>query len=184
MIYRFGSFDLDTRLLELRRDDTRVSVEPQAFDVLRLLIENRDRLVTKDEMIEFLLLARAKLRPGGQLICHGLNGANPIVGAETLAQNWDHQNTFTSYSLHQVLEHTGYDVQKIFGLHLYVFYKNPANYVAWGITATLHILFRVLFQIYGKFNKIFEKKIAAVAVKPTATDRDGDTGSGNHLRSV
>ena len=41
MIYRFGSFDLDTRLMELRRDDTRVSIEPQAFDVLRLLIENR-----------------------------------------------------------------------------------------------------------------------------------------------
>jgi len=52
LIYRFGSFDLDTRLLELRRDDTRVSIEPQAFDVLRLLIENRDRLVSKDEMIE------------------------------------------------------------------------------------------------------------------------------------
>ena len=97
--------------------------EDESFDVI--FGEQELNHLTKDEMIEFLLLARAKLKPGGQLICHGLNGANPIVGAETLAQNWDHQNTFTSYSLNQVLEHTGFDVQKIFGLHLYVFYKNP-----------------------------------------------------------
>ncbi|MEZ5934981.1 MAG: class I SAM-dependent methyltransferase [Alphaproteobacteria bacterium] len=149
----------------------------ETFDVI--FCEQELNHLTKDEMIEFLGLARAKLRAGGQLICHGLNGANPIVGAETLAQNWDHQNTFTSYSLNQVLEHTGFDVQKIFGLHLYVFYKNPANYVAWGLTAGLHFVFQVLFKIYGKFNKIFEKKIAAVAIKPA-----GDSGSSNHLRSV
>lgn len=172
--------------------------DDESFDVV--FGEQELNHLTKDEMIEFLLLARAKLKEGGQLICHGLNGANPIVGAETLAQNWDHQNTFTSYSLNQVLEHTGFEVEKIFGLHLYVFYKNPANYVAWGITGTLHILFRVMFQIYGKFNKIFEKKIAAVAVKRTGSNVDSgsgaDNGSGadsrasldgdpkNHLRTV
>ena len=152
--------------------------DDESFDVI--FGEQELNHLTKDEMIEFLFLARAKLKPGGQLICHGLNGANPIVGAETLAQNWDHQNTFTSYSLNQVLEHTGYEVQKIFGLHLYVFYKNPANYVAWGLTASLHFLFQVLFKIYGKFNKIFEKKIAAVAIKPYADD----SPPGKHLRSV
>ncbi|NJO38472.1 MAG: hypothetical protein HC871_13780, partial [Rhizobiales bacterium] len=154
--------------------------------------------LTKDEMIEFLRLAHSKLKENGQLLCHGLNGANPIVGAETLAQNWDHQNTFTSYSLNQVLEHTGFDVQKIFGLHLYVFYKNPANYVAWGITAAFHIVFRILFTIYGKSNKIFEKKIAAIAVKSGAVKsgavKSGAVESGaveradaagvHHLRSV
>lgn len=156
--------------------------EDGAFDVI--FGEQELNHLTKDEMIEFLRLARAKLKEGGQLICHGLNGANPIVGSETLAQNWDHQNTFTSYSLNQVLEHTGFEVEKIFGLHLYVFYKNPANYAAWGLTAGLHILFRVFFQIYGKFNKIFEKKIAAVATKPFATASGDDASPGKHLRSV
>ncbi len=52
MIFRFGSFRLDTRLLELRRDDALVPIEPQVFDVLRLLIENRDRIVSKDEIID------------------------------------------------------------------------------------------------------------------------------------
>ena len=163
-------------------------IQARAFEYLLAAEEPFDGIIceqelnhlTKDEMIEFLELAWSRLRDGGQLICHGLNGANPIVGAETLAQNFDHQNTFTSYSLRQVLEHAGFDVQKIFGLHLYVFYKNPFNYVAWGLTSFLHLTFRILFQIYGKFNKIFEKKIAAVAVK-----RGGATASsGNHLRSI
>ena len=151
--------------------------EDETYDVV--FGEQELNHLTKDEMIEFLELAFRKLKPGGQLICHGLNGANPIVGAETLAQNWDHQNTFTSYSLNQVLEHTGYEVQKVFGLHLYVFYKNPANYVAWGLTAAFHLTFQILFKIYGKFNKIFEKKIAAVAIKPAA-----DGSGGKHLRSI
>ena len=52
MIYRFGNFNLDTRLLELRRGDIPVSIEPQAFDVLRLLIDNRDQIVSKDLLID------------------------------------------------------------------------------------------------------------------------------------
>ena len=52
MIFRFGSYRLDTRLLELRHDDAPVPIEPQVFDLLRLLIENRDRIVSKDEIID------------------------------------------------------------------------------------------------------------------------------------
>jgi 2-polyprenyl-3-methyl-5-hydroxy-6-metoxy-1,4-benzoquinol methylase len=121
--------------------------------------------LTKDEMVAFLRLVYRRLAPGGRLICHGLNGANPIVGAETLAQNFDHFNTFTEYSLRQALECGGFHDVRVFGLHLYVFYRNPFNYVAWGLTAALHVLFRVLFTVYGKSNRLFTKKIAAVAVK-------------------
>ncbi len=52
MIFSFGGFRLDTRLLELRRDDIAMHMEPRAFDVLRLLIENRDRVVSKDELLD------------------------------------------------------------------------------------------------------------------------------------
>ncbi|KPJ89853.1 MAG: hypothetical protein AMS18_12095 [Gemmatimonas sp. SG8_17] len=121
--------------------------------------------LTKSEMVTFLKLVWQKLAPGGRLICHGLNGANPIVGAETLAQNFDHFNTFTTYSLKQVLEHSGFRDIHVFGLHLYVFYKNPFNYVAWGVSSLLSILFRALFVLYGKSNTVFTKKIAAVASK-------------------
>ena len=52
MIFQFGGFRLDTERLELRRDNTPVAVEPQVFDLLRLLIENRDRIVSRDEFLE------------------------------------------------------------------------------------------------------------------------------------
>src|SRR5215470_14438348 len=51
MIYRFGSFTLDTELLELRSAQGPVTVEPQVFSVLAYLIENRRRVVSKDELI-------------------------------------------------------------------------------------------------------------------------------------
>lgn len=122
--------------------------------------------LTKEEMEDFLKLVWKRLRPGGRIICHGLNGANPIVGAETLAQNFDHFNTFTAYSLEQILTYCGFRDVEVFGLHLYVFYKNPLNYVAWAASSLFSVLFRGLFVLYGKKNKIFTKKIGAVAIKP------------------
>jgi nucleoside-diphosphate-sugar epimerase/2-polyprenyl-3-methyl-5-hydroxy-6-metoxy-1,4-benzoquinol methylase len=133
------------------------------YDVV--ICEQELNHLTKDEMVAFLRLVWSKLNNGGTIICHGLNGANPIVGAETLAQNFDHFNTFTAYSLTQVLEYTGFKDVRVFGLHLYVFYKNPMNYVAWAVSSVLNVLFRALFVIYGKSNRIFTKKIAAVAIK-------------------
>jgi hypothetical protein len=52
-------------------------------------------------------------------------------------------------------------------LKLYVFWTNPLNYVGLAVTGLLSIGFRVLFKIYGKDAKIFTKKIAATASKPT-----------------
>ena len=52
MIYRFGDYELDTGLYELREAGKPQRLEPQVFDVLAFLVENRDRLVTKDELLE------------------------------------------------------------------------------------------------------------------------------------
>ena len=52
MIYRFGSFELDTAKVELRSGGEICSVEPQVFALLALLVDNRERLVSKDEIIE------------------------------------------------------------------------------------------------------------------------------------
>lgn len=144
-----------------------------AFEELQATTEPYDAIIceqelnhlTKDEMVRFLRLAHEKLGREGRIIAHGLNGANPIVGAETLAQNFDHFNTFTAYSLAQVLEYSGFHAITVFGLNLYIFYRNPLNYVAWGVTSVLHVLFRGLYVLYGKSNQIFTKKIAAVAFK-------------------
>lgn len=52
MIYAFERYELDLDLFELRRDDTRVAVEPQVFDVLAYLIEHRSRVVPKEELLD------------------------------------------------------------------------------------------------------------------------------------
>ena len=52
MIYRFGQYFLDPQCYELRRGKEVVKVEPQVFGLLTHLIENRERVVSKDDLIE------------------------------------------------------------------------------------------------------------------------------------
>ncbi len=51
MIHGFQDFELDTERVELRKSGVAVAVEPQVFALLRFLIEHRDRMVTKDELV-------------------------------------------------------------------------------------------------------------------------------------
>ena len=51
MIYNFETFSLDVDRQELRRGPDLVAVEPQVFDILQYLIRNRDRVVSKDDLI-------------------------------------------------------------------------------------------------------------------------------------
>jgi TolB-like protein len=52
VLYRFGSCTLDTGRCELRCRDAIVPTEPQVYALLRLLIENRERVVSRDEILE------------------------------------------------------------------------------------------------------------------------------------
>jgi TolB-like protein/DNA-binding winged helix-turn-helix (wHTH) protein len=52
MIYRFGPYELDMAKVELRAAGTTRDLEPQVFALLALLVENHDRLVSKDEIFE------------------------------------------------------------------------------------------------------------------------------------
>ena len=136
---------------------------PETYDAI--VCEQELNHLTKDEMVDFLRLCWRKLGPNGRLLVHGLNGANPLTGSDASAQNFDHYNTFTEYSLQQVLEFSGFTKVRTFPLNLYVFFDNPLNYVGLAIVTTLSLLFRVGFLLYGKKNKIFTKKIGAVAVR-------------------
>ena len=51
MLYLFESCSLDTDRRELRRGTDIVSIEPQVFDLLHFLIQNRARVVSKDDLI-------------------------------------------------------------------------------------------------------------------------------------
>jgi TolB-like protein len=49
--YLFSDQVIDTDRRELRRGSTLVAIEPQVFDLLVYLVENRDRVVSKDNLI-------------------------------------------------------------------------------------------------------------------------------------
>ena len=52
VIFGFEDFELDTERFELRQAGQPRRVEPQVFDVLRYLVENPDRVVTKEELLD------------------------------------------------------------------------------------------------------------------------------------
>lgn len=133
------------------------------FDVI--FCEQELNHLTKEEILTFLKLCWNSLKKDGVLIVHTLNGANPITGAEALAQNFDHYNTFTEYSLRQILRYAGFSEIRVIPLNLYVFYKNPANYALILLDRLYSLFFRISFMMYGKANKIFTKKIAGIGRK-------------------
>jgi DNA-binding winged helix-turn-helix (wHTH) protein/DNA-binding CsgD family transcriptional regulator len=51
VVLLFDDFSLDPRRCELRRGGNLIAVEPQVFDVIVYLIENRDRVVSRDDLI-------------------------------------------------------------------------------------------------------------------------------------
>src|SRR5918911_4963046 len=69
-LLRFESFELDTRSRELRKGDTRIRLQEQPFEILRLMLERPGDVVTRDEL-------RQRLWPEGTFVDfeHSLNAA-------------------------------------------------------------------------------------------------------------
>jgi DNA-binding winged helix-turn-helix (wHTH) protein len=51
MEFVFGNHRLDVDRRELRRGTELIPVEPQVFDILVYLLQNRDRVVSKDDLL-------------------------------------------------------------------------------------------------------------------------------------
>jgi Tol biopolymer transport system component/DNA-binding winged helix-turn-helix (wHTH) protein len=81
---RFGEFELDLQTAELRNNGSKFTLQDQPFQVLTLLLENPNRLVTRDEL-------RKKLWPGDTFVDfdHGLNKAVNRL-RETLGDSAEH----------------------------------------------------------------------------------------------
>src|ERR1700739_3717920 len=54
MLFSFEDYVLDTDRRELRRGRAIIPVQPQVFDLLEYLISNRERVVTKDDMLDVI----------------------------------------------------------------------------------------------------------------------------------
>ncbi|MGB9364604.1 MAG: winged helix-turn-helix domain-containing protein [Xanthobacteraceae bacterium] len=52
MLFRFEDFVLDPERRELRRADALIAVEPQVFDLIDFLVRNRERVVTRDGLLD------------------------------------------------------------------------------------------------------------------------------------
>jgi TolB-like protein/tetratricopeptide (TPR) repeat protein len=81
--FSFDDHVLDIARRELRRGSDSIAVEPQVFDLLVYLIRNRDRVVTKDDLIEAVW--------GGRIVSDStlasrLNAARKAVGDSGGAQ--------------------------------------------------------------------------------------------------
>ena len=54
MRYVFGDYTLDPRRRELRCRDALIPLRPKVFDLLAYLVEHRDHVATKDELLAHL----------------------------------------------------------------------------------------------------------------------------------
>jgi DNA-binding winged helix-turn-helix (wHTH) protein/pimeloyl-ACP methyl ester carboxylesterase len=83
MQYRFDRYVLDAARRELHDGGKPVAVEPQVFDLLEFLIRNRDRVVTRDDLIEGVW--------GGRIVSEStlatrINAARKAIGDDGTAQ--------------------------------------------------------------------------------------------------
>ncbi len=83
MVYEFGDCLLDDERRELRRAGGLVAVEPQVFDLLRYLLQNRERLVSKDELFQRVWQGRVVSESA---LATRLNAARKAVGDSGAAQ--------------------------------------------------------------------------------------------------
>ena len=77
MLFSFEDYVLDTDRRELRRGSAVIAVQPQVFDLLEYLINNRERVVTKDDMLDAIW--------GGRLVSESalttrINAARTALG--------------------------------------------------------------------------------------------------------
>ena len=77
MRFLFEDYVFDTERRELRRGSTLLSMEPQVFDLLAFLVRNRDRVVSKDDLLASVW--------GGRIVSEStiasrINAARRVVG--------------------------------------------------------------------------------------------------------
>src|SRR6476646_1806287 len=83
MKFFFANQILDTNTRELSREDMPVSLEPQVFDLVVHLMENRDRVVSKDELIEKIWHGRSVSE---STLTSRINAARKAIGDSGASQ--------------------------------------------------------------------------------------------------
>jgi DNA-binding winged helix-turn-helix (wHTH) protein len=56
--FRFGDYALDTDTRELKRGPELIYLAPKVFDLLAYLVQNRERVATRDDLLKFVWSGR------------------------------------------------------------------------------------------------------------------------------
>lgn len=83
MLYCFSDFVLDTGRRELRRGGDRIPLEPQVFDLLEFLIRTRERVVSRDELLDTIWHGRTV---SDATLSSRVNAARSAIGDSGEAQ--------------------------------------------------------------------------------------------------
>jgi len=83
VLYLFGDYALDTARRELRREGDLLAIEPKVFDLLLHLIANRERVVSKDGLIEAVWNGRIV---SDSTLTSRINAARSAIGDSGEAQ--------------------------------------------------------------------------------------------------
>lgn len=83
MRFLFEDFELDRELRELRRGGALVAAEPKVFDLLIYLVEQRERVVTRDELIATVWQGRIVSESA---LASGINAVRAVLGDSGEAQ--------------------------------------------------------------------------------------------------
>jgi TolB-like protein len=83
MIYQFGDCMLDTDRRELRRQSAIVEIEPQVFDLLEFLIRQRDRVVSRDDVLDAVWHGRVVSE---STLSSRINAARTAIGDDGVGQ--------------------------------------------------------------------------------------------------
>jgi len=83
LLYLFEDCALDTERRELRRGPALIAVEPKVFDLLAFVIENRERVVSRDDLIAQIWDGRIVSESA---LARCINGARSAIGDSGEAQ--------------------------------------------------------------------------------------------------
>lgn len=83
MVLAFGDHQLDIERRELRRGAMLVAVEPKVFDLLVFLVQNRDRVVSRDDLLEAVWAGRLVSESA---LTTRVNAARKAIGDDGTAQ--------------------------------------------------------------------------------------------------
>jgi DNA-binding winged helix-turn-helix (wHTH) protein/tetratricopeptide (TPR) repeat protein len=83
MLHRFGAFEFDERVFELRRSGRRVPLEPRALELLAYFLHHRGRLIRHDELIREVWQGTAVSRSA---IAFAVSNLRAALGADAQSE--------------------------------------------------------------------------------------------------